>query len=155
MCRQCTGIPGPADETTPDPVGTLVHCIKVRNHLGIVEGRYCTRRLNEDAAVTVMMAEGYLLASTRKHAGMSCRCGSVSGRRCMLGSAGGQRTARGTGSCGPSRPTSILRAVSTGRWLARTRRSAGRTRTRPVHESSLRGPLLGGVGRLIIGKTKA
>lgn len=46
--------------------------------------------------------------------------------------AGGQRTARGRGSCEPSRPTPIPRAGSTGAWSASTRPHAELTSTRQV-----------------------
>ncbi len=56
---------------------------------------------------------------------------SAVGRRSMNGTDAGRRTARGTGSCAPSKPTPTAGAGSTGAWSASTRRLAVPTSTRP------------------------
>lgn len=57
---------------------------------------------------------------------------SVAGRRFTIVIEGGRRTARGRGSCGPSRPMPMLRAGSTGAWSASIPRPAALISTRPA-----------------------
>lgn len=56
---------------------------------------------------------------------------SAAGGPSMNGTGAGRRTARGTGSCGPSRPTPTSRAGSTGAWSASIRHPAVPISTRP------------------------
>ncbi|CAM5248497.1 hypothetical protein SBADM41S_08781 [Streptomyces badius] len=73
-----------------------------------------------------------LVRSGRAYRGGTFPSVSAAGRPSMNGTGVGRRTAHGTGSCVPSRPTPTSRAVSTGAWSASTRRPAVPISTRPA-----------------------